>query len=114
MPKVAMRESAMVILDASGGGIAKVGPLSTRETWHPETVEVSANANPISESQCIIYVGNDRSAQNQRDATTFGSSGDKTSRVGGALRTGEYIWAVWTSGDAGAQGLLIVKGMKDV
>ena len=115
MARVPLRESAVITLNSSGAGTAKVGPLSPREVWYPSIAQIAVNGPLVSEAICTVYTGRDATLPNRRDATTFGSSGDKTGRIGGyVIRTGEYVWAVWTNGDAGVQASLTVIGMKDV
>jgi len=110
-----LNESAVTTLDGSGNGFAKVGPLSAREVWNPVTAAVSANANPTNEAQCAIYVGQDKTQSYFRDLTFTGSTGDSSGKVSGlSVRCGEYVWAVWSGGDAGATARLNVTGDKDV
>lgn len=110
-----MRESATVILNGSGNGTAKIGPLSAREVWHPDNVHVSANAQPTNDAQCQIFTGSDTSAVNFRDATFTGSSGDSSDKVNSTvIHCGQYIWAVWTGGDANVTATLTVTGQKEL
>jgi hypothetical protein len=111
---VQLREFATVKLDGSGNGTAKVGPLSARETWQPQNVAVSATSN-VKEASCNIYVGDRVAASNFRDATLSGSTGDSTGKVSGdSVKTGHYIWAVWSGGDANATATMVVTGSKSV
>lgn len=107
-------ESATVTL-VGGNGTARVGPLTYRETWHPENAHVSANQNPTNQARCNVYVGDAATANNFRDATISGSSGDSTDRINADIvEKGQYIWAVWTGGDNGAVATLTVTGTKDI
>jgi len=46
--------TAVVTLDGSGGGIAKVGPLSAREVWYPDNVAISVTGfTKASNKRCI-------------------------------------------------------------
>jgi hypothetical protein len=115
MTSVTLRETAVINLNGSGTGTARVGPLSAREVWHPQTVSVSANSNPTNEAQCAIYVGESTTQSYFRDQTFTGSSGDSTDKVSSdKLKTGQYVWAVWTNGDANVQAVLTVVGTKDI
>ena len=93
-------------------GIAQIGPLNKRETWYPESISVSASS-AVNQAACSIYAGPDTSQPNFIDSTTQGSSGFTTyptaSRI---VRAGEYVFAVWTGGDVGAQGRLNIQGTK--
>lgn len=111
---VQLREYATVIFNASGNGTAKIGPLSGRETWQPQNVSVSASSN-TNEASCAIYVGDRVAPTNFRDQTLSGSTGDATGKVSGDMvKSGHYIWAVWSGGDVGATGTMIVTGTKSV
>ena len=115
MTQVQLYQSGTVVLNGSGNGTAKVGPLSAREIWHPDNVHVSANANPVNDALCKIYVGDLPIQQNFRDGTVSGSSGDSSDRVNADIVVcGKYVFAVWSGGDAGATAVMTVTGTKDV
>lgn len=104
----------IVTLDGSGNGTTKVGPLSAREVWEPANVHVSVSTN-MNEATCNIYVGEDISQKNFRDATFSGSSGDATDKVSADMvKHGHYVWAVWTGGDAGSQAIMRVTGTRNI
>lgn len=112
--RVPLVETVPVFLNGSGAGQTKVGPKSSREIWYPETVSVSANAQPTNEATCIIFVG-DVNTKAFRDSTFTGSSGDSTDRVkGDVIKVGSYVWASWTGGDANVQAMLTVTGEKEI
>lgn len=114
MTTVPLSQSVTIRLDGSGGGTAKVGPLSAREVWHPQNAAVSANSSPIVEAQCQIFVG-DSNTKRFRDSTVNGSTGDSTGKISSdTVRCGEYVWAVWSGGDALQYATLTVTGSKDV
>jgi len=108
--------SASVTLDGSGNGTAKVGPASAREIWYPGNVHVAANIGDVTnEAQCIVYMGETVNPNNFRDGTLSGSSGDTTDALNSdEVKSGQYIWAVWMNGDAGAQATMSVTGDKDI
>lgn len=113
MISVTLNESVTITLNASGNGTAKVGPKSAREEWHPDNVHVSANANPVNEAQCRIYTGDLPIQSNFRDGTVSGSSGDSSDRVNATkIKCGQYVYAVWTGGDANVIATLNVTGTK--
>jgi hypothetical protein len=111
-----LREFASVVLNGSGAGTVKIGPTGARERWRPSTVSVSANANPTNESTCNIYIGDANTFPTRLiDSTVNGSSGDSTGNIDGkSLKVGEFVWAVWTGGDAGQRATMVVLGEKDV
>lgn len=112
--QVPLNESAFVVLNGSGAGTAKVGPISARETWIPAGISVRASS-ATAEAQCLIYVGDQAIQRNFVDGTFSGSSGDATGKADATkIKVGQYVWAVWTGGDAGATATLTVTGTKDV
>lgn len=112
---VPLNETATIRLDGSGNGTAKIGPLTQREIWHPSNVHVAANANPTNEALCKVYAGDLPIQQNFRDATVSGSSGDSTDMVNATLiKSGQYIYGVWSGGDPNVIATLNVTGTKDV
>lgn len=105
---------ASVVLNGSGNGTAKVGPLSSRERWTPAVISVSATTN-TKEASCSIYVGASATDPYFIDASFSGSSGDSTDRgAAKTVRVGQYVWAVWTGGDAGATATVRVNGTKEI
>jgi hypothetical protein len=114
MGVVALRETAVITLNGSGNGTAKVGPLTAREVWYPDNAHVSVATNVV-ESTCRIYAGQSTTDSYFRDESPQGSTGDSTGSISAdVLRTGQYIWAVWEGGDANAQATLTVTGRKTV
>ena len=104
----------IVSLNGSGAGTAKVGPLTAREVWNPSNVHVSV-ATHTNEATCNIYVGEDASQKNFRDATFTGSSGDSSDAISSdVVSVGHFIWAVWTGGDPGSQAIMRVTGTKTI
>jgi hypothetical protein len=113
---VNLNHSAVVTLDVNGNGTAQLGPISPREMWQPSVVSVKTNqtaATIVNEAICKVYVGSDTSDPNYVDGTLSGSTGDSTTNVAGQeVDCGEYVFAVWSGGDAGAQGRVNVQGTK--
>jgi hypothetical protein len=105
---------ATVVLNASGNGTAKVGPTGQNEVWAPMTAAVSV-ATQVNQATCYIYAGDSAIPANFVDATLMGSTGDSTARVGAVvLRLGQFIWAVWTGGDAEQVATLNVNGTRQI
>lgn len=113
---VPLNQSAPITLNGSGSGTAQMGPVNARETWYPLVVSVKTNQLPaaiINEAQCKIYAGPDASDSNFVDGTLSGSTGDSSSDIAGQqVNCGEYVFAVWSGGDAAVQGRLNVQGTK--
>jgi hypothetical protein len=112
--RVSMNETAIITLDGTGSGTARLGPLTARETWYPDGVSVKANSNPTNEAQCIIYIGEGATQDNFRGTTFTGSSGDSTDQVPGKMSKGWYVFAVWSGGDANVSATLTVTGEKEI
>ena len=114
MTNVPMNEKGTVLLNNLGNGVLKLGPIGAREVWHPDNVHVSVSRNGA-EAQCQIYVGDSDIQSNFRDATFSGSSGDASDKIGAdVIKVGQWVWAVWTGGDAHATATATVTGNKDV
>lgn len=111
--QVPLNMSVPVKLDGSGAGTAKIGPVNLRETWFPEVASVKASSN-VNEAECQLYEGETADQQYFIDGTLSGSTGDSTDHVWGPLTCGQYVWAVWSGGDAGAQAILRVRGTKEI
>lgn len=102
-------ETAVITLNGSGAGTAKLGPIGQREApWRVKSASVKANSNPTNEATCTVYSGISATQENFRDTTFSGSSGDGTDKVAGTLQMNQYIFAVWTGGDANVQATLTV------
>lgn len=117
MATAQLTQSATVILNGAGAGTAQLGPINARETWTPQVASVKTNQAPgaiVNEAQCKIYAGADTSDSNYVDGTLSGSTGDSTDNFSQPVLCGEYVFAVWTGGDAGAQGRVIVRGTKQL
>lgn len=109
-----LNESGVAVVPASGTVTVKIGPVSAREIWYPSNVHVSATTH-VKESVCDIFAGPSASQPYFRDESILGSSGDNTGACNAdQVQVGNYIWAVWTGADVGAQVILNVTGRKSV
>lgn len=110
MPVYPLDVSPTVILDGSGNGIIRVGPVRVRESWQPftEAVRVSTNGK---EAQCVLYYGTTSiSGATFMAQTQTGSTGDTCGSPGLNLPQGYALFAQWTGGDPGATATLHVIG----
>lgn len=118
MPTVPLNETTIVKSNGSGNATAKLGPLSAREVWHPDTATVSlapGQAAPTNEAQCVVSFGDANTKRPLSGACVDGSTGDSTGRVSSVTpKVGQYIWADWTGGDANVFFQLTVTGTRDV
>jgi hypothetical protein len=112
-----LNQTAYAKANGSGSASARLGPLSAREVWRPETATVGlipGSAAPTNEATCVISFG-DLQTKRPLDSCIDGSSGDSTGRVSSVTpKVGQYIWADWTGGDAGVTFQLTVTGKLDV
>lgn len=106
--------TATVVLNGSGNGTAKVGPIGARENWTPAAAAVSVSTR-TAEAQCKLFVGPSPTADNYIGGTLSGSTGDSTGRVSAQpVPLGSFVWAVWAGGDPGSVATLSVQGTKNV
>lgn len=105
--------TASVTLDSTGSGTASCGPQFPRESWDVAVAAVSVNTN-VAEAICRTYAGPQAGQPWFIDATTWGSTGDSTTNFSAPVYLGSQVWAVWTGGDAGATGALVVTGTRRV
>lgn len=107
-----------VTLDAGGNGQVQLGPVNASELWTAQVVSVKTNQAPgavVNEAQCRIYAGPDTSDPYYVDGTLSGSTGDSTDRVAyQQIGVGAFVFAIWTGGDPGAEGIVNVYGTKQV
>lgn len=112
--RVPLRETAVITLNGSGAGTARVGPLSAREVWYPDNASISVSTK-VKEASANLYAGESATQPYFRDNSVQASTGDSSGTVSAdTLRRGQFIFAVWTGGDANAQAILTVTGVKDV
>lgn len=101
------------VLDGSGNGTARLGPIGAREIWAPSSASVEVSS-AVAEASAKIYVG-DMISPKFVDGTLSGSTGDSTDRVSAyTVKLGAFISAVWSGGDPGAVATLTVAGTKTV
>ena len=113
MPTLPLSESGFVTLNGSGNGTVKIGPGAHGVVWKPSRIAVKVSSATLSPT-CQIFIGNTATAENFIDGTFTGQQNATDSAVGQELRLGQYVWAVWTGGDVGAQATVTVTGSKDV
>lgn len=111
MPDTDLNEYTTATLDGTGSATVQLGPLTAYETWLPSTAAVSVSTN-TQEAQCQVYLGDQPIQANFIANTLSGSTGDTTGLPGNPLKTGQYVWAVWTGGDAGSIATLKVIGTR--
>lgn len=94
---------ARVTLNAAGAGTIKLGPTSTRQTWHVTNAAVSVSS-ATNEPTATLYMS---SRASQLGGTNTGSNDSTDLDV--TLRGG-YIICDWAGGDAGAIATLSLQG----
>lgn len=113
MTTVPLLEAGYVTLNGSGNGTARVGPAAPGVVWRLAVASVRTSTAVLS-PQCRVYVGSDTSDGNFKDGTYTGQQNGTDLVIGQEVRLGQYVWAVWTGGDVGAQATLTVSGTKDI
>lgn len=108
--------SGSVTLNGSGAGTVQLGPTYPREVWRPDTASVVCSAVVTTGTcQANIYAGPQAQQVYFRDATFSADTGDTTDSLGSVeLRPGNYVWAVFSGGVAGAVATLTVTGTREV
>lgn len=100
-----------VVLNASGGGTAKLGP-NIGQRWNILTASVLVPTPNVLVPPCNIYIGGAPISDFFIDGTYTGNL-DSTSRTAGyILSAGDFIFAVWTGGDVGAKATLSIYGQQ--
>lgn len=114
MSTVPLNESAYVTLDATGAGTVRLGPRAHGQTWHPQIASV-ATSTATKSPTCKLYVGGPTLSSSVLVDGTYTGEQNATDAVGGwELRLGNYVWAIWSGGDAGAQATLTLAGSQDI
>lgn len=113
MTSLPLSEAAYVTLNASGNGTARIGPTAHGITWKPVRVGIKTSTAVLSPT-CQIYAGSSATPDNFVDGTFTGQQNATDAITGQELRLGQWVWAVWTGGDIGAQATVTVTGSKDV
>ena len=108
-----LSESASVTLDGSGNGRVRVGPDAHGVKWLPTVVGLAVRP-AVNSPQCNIYAGKNVTDANFVDGTYTGEKNSSDAIAGQELWLGQYVWAVWTAGDPGANATVTVTGTKDV
>ena len=103
--RLQLSESARVVLNAAGGGIARVGPRAAGVRWDVRQVTVSSTsaAVPIAE----LFLG--EPAPGASLGGTYDGNRDSTD-VQVTLYSGQLLAVVWTGGDPGASATVSVLG----
>jgi hypothetical protein len=104
MPGLPVTPFATVKLSGAGAGQCSLPPPSG-VMWRVDLATVSILV-PVLIPQGFVYLGNSSGPLQLVDSTTFGSSASTAKIKGTQLYPGQYVWAVWSGGDAGATATL--------
>jgi hypothetical protein len=104
---------ASVTLDGSGNGTARTGPPAHGVLWRPAVASVRVSTGTLSPT-CKLYVGPAATDQYFIDGTFTGNQNSTDAVKGQVLQLGDFVWAVWTGGDVGAQATVTVGGVKEI
>lgn len=108
-----LSEFASVVLNGSGAGTARVGPAAHGVTWRPTVASVKVSTATLSPI-CNLFVGATATDDNFVDGSYTGEKNSTDAVAGQELVLGQYVFAVWSGGDPGAQATVTVSGTKDV
>ena len=100
---------ATVVLNATGQGVASLGPTRVKEHWQPISVFVSVDTQVL-EATAALFVGTTFQSATQMGTTSLGSNGDTCGTPGLELPAGYQIFIQWTGGDAGSTATMHVIG----
>jgi hypothetical protein len=102
-----LNESATTVLDGSGSGTVRLGPLNASQQWVPVNASCAVSTN-VSEPVFVLYNGTPSNAN--RIGGTYTGSNDNTDVNGVTLYPGSVLTGVWTGGDSGATATLTIQG----
>ena len=114
-----LNQSASVVLDGSGNGIASLGPGTPGHVWQPQTVSIfmtGAIPTPGGSNVSVVYLyaGNDTSAISLIDST-YNVNANSTGAIQGiVLYPGQFISAQWVFGNPHATATVNVVGTRIV
>lgn len=112
---VPLSEFATIQLDGSGNGTARVGPMAHGVAWKPTVAGIKMSGDsPSGLAMCTVYAGSSPTDDNFVDATYDVNNASTDAVSGQELRLGQYVYAVWSGGNAGATATLTVNGTKDI
>lgn len=108
-----LSEFVSVVLNGSGAGTAKIGPAAHGVIWKPTVASVRVSTQ-VKSPTCLIYAGDSATPDNFVDGTFTGAQNSTSNIDGQVLTLGQFVFAVWSGGDVGAQATLTVTGTKDI
>lgn len=110
-----LNEFGTATLDSSGAGTARIGPQAHGVLWQPEVVSIRMTGDiPSGLATCFVYAGDAPVDTNFVDATYDVTSASTGNASGLELRLGQYIFAVWSGGNANASVTVSVVGSKEI
>ena len=107
-----LTESASVILNASGTGVAYIGPKNQNQIWKVRSVAVSVGS-ATDEPVAKVYM-NSVGQSNFLSGSYSGSQDTNDLGYEITLRPGTRFAVEWTGGDAGARATVTVYGTVEV
>ena len=105
-----INESANVVLNAQGYGVARLGPGRAGLVWRITQAAVSINSAAITNvPQVRLYLG-EPSPGNELTSSYNGAR--NATELDVILNSGQYLTAEWSLGDAGAPATLSLYGSR--
>jgi len=111
MPDVPLNESASVVLNASGYGVARCGPGRAGTSWRVTSAAVSVAGTPVKVPQIRLYIGEPSPGS---EVTNSYNGARNSTDLDVPLVSGQYLSAEWSAGDAGARATLSIFGTRAV
>lgn len=100
---------SITLSNPGGNGTAQIGPQRVKEHWQITGVGVAVSTQ-MTQAQCSVYIGSTASAATFLGSTQNGSSGDTCAVANMDIQPGQYVFAVWSNGDAGSTATMTVFG----
>lgn len=112
MEELDLNESASVVLNGAGYGVARCGPARALAYWRITAYALSVANYGTEQPSVRIYVG-EPAAGSELDSSYDGNR-NASSDIDQPLHSGQYLAAEWTAGTPGAVATLSVFGKRRV
>lgn len=104
-------ESASVVLDAAGYGVARIGPGRAGVRWIIDSLSVLAAGAPTLTPKLYLYRG--EPAAGKHFDSSYNGNQNSSDNLSIPLTSGQFIAAEWVGGDPGRRYSLSVYGKRN-